>query len=221
MDAQVGRVVAALDRLGLAENTIIVFTSDHGYHMGEHGLWQKMSLFEESARVPLLIVAPGVGGKDAAAPSPVSHMDLFPTLAELCGVPAPANLQGQSLVPMLRDPQVAGRGWAITQVMRGGGPARASVTTNVGSDGERFFGYSLRTPRWRYTEWDEGRRGRELYDHDTDPRELTNLVDKAEHAQTVEQLSQQVRAAAKTTFPPSGITPEVQPGLWAPLLVEP
>jgi iduronate 2-sulfatase len=221
MDAQVGRVVAALDRLGLAENTIIVFTSDHGYHMGEHGLWQKMSLFEESARIPLLIVAPGVGARGAAAPSPVSHMDLFPTLAELCGVPAPANLQGQSLVPMLRDPQVAGRGWAITQVMRGGGPARASVTTNVGSDGERFFGYSLRTPRWRYTEWDEGRRGRELYDHDTDPRELTNLADKPEHARTVEQLAEQVRAAAKTTFPPSGITPEVQPGLWAPLLVEP
>jgi iduronate 2-sulfatase len=221
MDAQVGRVVAALDRLGLADNTIIVFTSDHGYHMGEHGLWQKMSLFEESARVPLLIVAPGVAKAGGAAKSPISHIDLFPTLAELCGVKAPENLQGQSLVPMLRDPSAAGRGWAITQVMRGGGAARASVTTNVGADGPRFFGYSLRTPRWRYTEWDEGRKGRELYDHDADPRELTNLAQRAEHARTVEELSQQVRAAATTTFPPSGKTPELLPGLWAPNLTEP
>lgn len=221
MDAQVGKVVAALDRLGLADNTIIVFTSDHGYHMGEHGLWQKMSLFEESARVPLLIVAPGVAKAGTAAKSPVSHIDLFPTLAELCGVKAPDNLQGQSLVPMLRDPNVVGRGWAITQVMRGGGPARASVTTNVGSNGPRFFGYTLRTPRWRYTEWDEGRKGRELYDHDIDPRELTNLANLPDHAKTVEELSQQLRAAAKTTFPPSGQTPEIQPGVWAPLLTEP
>lgn len=221
MDAQVGRVIAALDRLGLADNTIIVFTSDHGYHMGEHGLWQKMSLFEESSRVPLLIVAPGVAAKGVSAKSPVSHIDLFPTLAELCSVKAPPNIQGQSLVPMLKDPNVAGRGWAITQVMRGGGPARASVTTNVGSDGKRFFGYTLRTARWRYTEWDEGRKGRELYDHDSDPRELTNLAEKMEHAKTVEELSQQVRAAAKTTFPPSGETPELKPGLWAPSLIEP
>lgn len=221
MDAQVGRVIDALDRLGLADNTIIAFTSDHGYHMGEHGLWQKMSLFEESARVPLLIVAPGVAKKGTAAKSPVSLVDVFPTLAELCGVKTPDNLQGQSLVPMLRDPNVVGRGWAITQVMRGGGPNRASVTTNVGADGPRFFGYTLRTPRYRYTEWDEGKKGRELYDHDADPRELTNLANKPEHAKTVEELSQQLRAAVKTTFPPSGETPQIQPGVWAPLLIEP
>jgi iduronate 2-sulfatase len=221
MDAQVGRVVDALDRLGLADNTIIVFTSDHGYHMGEHGLSQKMSLFEESSRVPLLIVAPGVSAKGASAKSPVSHIDLFPTLAELCGVKPPANVQGQSLVPLLKDPSAAGRGWALTQVSRGGGPARAAVTTNVGAGGNRFFGYSLRTPRWRYTEWDEGKRGRELYDHDADPREITNLAGDPAHAKTVEELSQQVRAAAKKTFPPSGETPEIKPGLWAPNLTKP
>ncbi len=220
MDAQVGRVVDALDRLGLSDNTIIVFTSDHGYHLGEHGLWQKMSLFEESSRVPLLMVAPGKI-KGQAVATPVSHVDLFPTLTELCGITPPKNIQGQSLVAMLKDPAEKGRGWALTQVSRGGGQARAAVTTNVGANGNRFFGYSLRTPRWRYTEWDNGQKGRELYDHDADPRELTNLAGKPEHAATVAQLSEQMKAAVKTTFPPSGETPEIQPGLWAPLLVDP
>jgi len=221
MDAQVGRVVDALDRLGLSDNTIIVFTSDHGYHMGEHGLWQKMSLFEESARVPLLIVAPGTATAGGVAKTPVSHVDLYPTLAELCDVPAPGGLQGQSLVPILKDTNQAGRGWALTQVMRGGGPNRASVTTNISANGPRFFGYSLRVPRWRYTEWDEGRQGRELYDHDADPHELKNLADDPAYAATVAELSQRVREAAKTTFPPSGETPELKPGLWAPNLTDP
>lgn len=210
MDAQVGRVIAALDRLGLADNTIIVFTSDHGYHMGEHGLWQKMSLFEESSRVPLLIVAPGTTTPGQVAAAPVSHVDLLPTLAELCGVKTPANVQGQSLAPLLKNPASTGRGWALTQVMRGGGAGGA----------KRFFGYSLRTARWRYTEWDEGNRGRELYDHDADPHELTNLSNAPAHTTTIEELSQQLRAAVKTTFPPSGVTPEIQPGLWAPNLTD-
>jgi len=220
MDAQVGRVVNALERRGLADNTIIVFTSDHGYHMGEHGLWQKMSLFEESARVPLLLVAPGAT-KGGVAKAPVSQVDLYPTLAALCGVKTPGNLQGQSLVPLLKDPSTVGRGWALTQVMRGGGPQRASVTTNIGADGPRFFGYTLRTPRWRYTEWDEGKKGRELYDHEADPRELKNLISEPAHAKTIEALAHQLRTAVKGTFPPSGQTPELKPGLWAPNLTEP
>jgi iduronate 2-sulfatase len=221
MDAQVGKVVGALDRLGLGDNTIIVFTSDHGYHLGEHGLWQKLSLFEESSRVPLVMVAPGTSGKAQTVATPVSLVDLFPTLTELCGVTPPENLQGQSLVPMLKNPTIKGRGWALTQVSRGGGPARAAVTTNVSAGGNRFFGYSLRTPRWRYTEWDDGKKGRELYDHDADGHEITNLADKPEHAATVAQLSEQMKAAVKTTFPPSGEMPELQPGLWAPLLTDP
>jgi len=225
MDAQVGRVVDALDRLGLAENTIIVFTSDHGYHMGEHGLWQKMSLFEESARVPLLIVAPGVTPKGGVAKAPVSQVDLFQTLAELCGVEAPPKLQGQSLVPMLKDPSATGRGWALTQVSRGGGNrANAPSARNAAGAARgqrRFFGYSLRTPRWRYTEWDEGRRGRELYDHDADPRDLTNLADDPAHAETIAELSQQLREAVKESFPKSGQRPKVQGQLWMPNLTEP
>lgn len=208
MDAQVGRVVAALDRLGLADDTVIVFTSDHGYHMGEHGLWQKMSLFEESARVPMLIVAPGVSTGGSVVEAPVSQLDLYPTLAELCSVEAPQNLQGQSLVPMLADPQQPGRGWALTQVMRRGG-------------GERFFGYTLRTQRWRYTEWDEGRQGRELYDHDADPQEQTNLADRPEHAETVRELSVELRGAVAASYPDSGERPPLRPGTWAPNLTDP
>jgi choline-sulfatase len=235
MDAQVGRVVAALDRLGLAESTVIVFTSDHGYHMGEHGLWQKMSLFEESARVPLLIVAPGASKSGSVARAPVSLVDLYPTLAELCGITPPDNLQGQSLVPMLKDPAFSGRGWALTQVSRtagavGGiagkagrkaGGGKAEVKAKAGGSGARFFGYSLRTERWRYTEWNEGAHGRELYDHAADPGELTNLAGLPAHAKRVADLSRQLQSAIKTTFPASGTTPEVRDGLWAPMLVGP
>lgn len=218
MDAQVGKVIAALDRLGLAENTIIVFTSDHGYHLGEHGLWQKQSLFEESSRVPLVMVAPGKTKAGAVAASPVSHLDLYPTLTELAGVESPVKLQGQSLVPILQDANVKGRGWALTEVVRGGGIKRYGASAAVGDGGNRFLGYSLRTPRWRYTEWDEGRQGRELYDHDNDPKELTNLADKPEHAAQVAELSAQLRAAVPTTFPSDGKTPEIakEGGLWAP-----
>ncbi|MCA9194011.1 MAG: sulfatase [Planctomycetales bacterium] len=208
MDAQVGKVVDCLDRLGLSDNTIIVFTSDHGYHMGEHGLWQKMSLFEESSRVPLLIVAPGVTKPGSVAHSPVSQVDLFPTLAKLCHVDAPSNLQGQDLNPMLSNPDFNGRGWALTQVSRGNGE-------------NQFFGYTVRTERWRYTEWNEGQAGNELYDHEADVRELNNLAAQPEYAEQIEELSKLLRSAVQTTFPSSGKRPEVKEGLWAPNLTDP
>lgn len=221
MDAQAGYVLDALDRLGLKDNTIVVFTSDHGYHMGEHGLWQKQSLFEESATVPLIMAGPGIAeGKVAKAP--VGLIDLYPTLAELCQVKAPANLQGQSLAAMLKDPTVTGRGWAVSQVVHGGGFKRVGASPAAGDKGKRIFGYSLRTPRWRYTEWAEGKEGRELYDHDADPKELTNLAEKAEHAGTVKDLSSQLAGIVKTTFPPDGVTPAVkETGMWAPNLTDP
>ena len=209
MDAQVGRVLDALERLGLAKNTIVVFTSDHGYHLGEHGLWQKLSLFEESARVPLIVAAPGLGVEGGICKSPVGLVDLYPTLAGLCRVKAPDNLQGQSLVPMLKDPAVPGRGWALSQVSRGGRKQG------------RFFGYTLRTPRWRYTEWADGRQGRELYDHDSDPRELVNLADDPAQRETVARLSTQLREAIPRTFPASGQTPPIQEAVWAPNLTDP
>jgi iduronate 2-sulfatase len=146
----------------------------------------------------LLVVAPGASSPGTVVAAPVSLVDLYPTLAELCGLQPPATLQGQSLVPLLRDPGAVGRGWAVTQVVR---PGAGAVT-----------GYSLRTPRFRYTEWDEGRRGRELYDHDADPRELRNLADDPAHAADVESLSRALAAAVAGTFPADGKTPALVPG---------
>lgn len=208
MDAQVGRILNKLQELGLAENTIVVFTSDHGYHLGEHGLWQKMSLFEESARVPLIIAAPDTAKSGTVAATPVGLIDLFPTLCSLCRVAAPENLQGQDLSEILSDPTKPGRGWTISQVTRGG------MNNTV-------FGHTIRTADWRYTEWDSCRQGRELYDHRIDPQEITNLADLPAHAGTVKQLSETLQEAIRKSLPPSGVIPEVTEGSWAPNLTDP
>ncbi len=221
MDAQAGRVLGALDRLGLTDNTVVVFTSDHGYHLGEHGLWQKQSLFEESTRVPLIMAGPGVAKTGSVAGAPVGLIDLYPTLAEICGVKHPKNLQGQSLVPLLKDAGGPGRGWVISQVARGGGFKRFGASPAIGDDGPGFFGYSLRTPRWRYTEWDGGKAGRELFDHDADPKELTNLADDPAHAAQVGELSGLLHEAVKSTFPADGKTPGPRADPWAPNLTKP
>lgn len=171
MDAQVGRLLDALDRLKLTERTIVVLWGDHGYLLGEHGQWMKQSLFEESARVPLIIAAPGSKGNGQASPRIVETVDIYPTLADLAGVAAPNDLPGVSLRPLLNDPQRAWDRPAYTQVQRNGFPGR-----------------SVRTQRWRYTEWDHGRRGRELYDHDNDPREFKNLVDDPKFAEVVREM---------------------------------
>ncbi|HZL88692.1 MAG TPA: sulfatase [Pirellulaceae bacterium] len=199
MDAQLGKLLDALDRLKLADNTIVVFHSDHGYHLGEHGmLWQKQSLFEESARVPLIVAAPGMKGNGRSSPRVAELIDVYPTLAELCGLTPPEKLPGQSLAGLLADPQQARDKPALTQVFRGGGgggKARGKKAKESAKQdgGGGFAGYSLRRERWRYTEWDEGRRGVELYDHDADPQEYTNLAQDPKHAQTVKELSQRLR----------------------------
>ncbi|GAB4134484.1 MAG: sulfatase [Thermogutta sp.] len=162
MDAQVGKVLDSLDRLGLADDTVIVMTSDHGYHMHEHGLWQKRSLFEESARVPLIVAVPGMKDAGKATAGIVEMVDIYPTLVDLCGLAMPPHLDGTSMRPLLENPDHPGKPFAVTQVTRGAGK-------NV------FHGYSVRTARWRYTEWDGGARGVELYDHDNDPAEMHNL----------------------------------------------
>jgi uncharacterized sulfatase len=186
MDAQLGKLLDALDRLKLADKTILVFFSDHGYHLGEHGLWQKMSIFENSARVPLIICDPRMKTAGKACGRTVELVDLHPTLAELCGLPAPAKLDGKSLKPLLDDPQAAWDKPAITQVTRGQINPPADPAKKKTQPG--FMGYSLRTERYRYTEWDGGKRGVQLYDYQTDPQELKNLADDPQLAKVREEL---------------------------------
>jgi uncharacterized sulfatase len=171
MDAQVGVVLKALERLGLAQNTVVVFTSDHGYHLGDHGLWQKMSLFEKSARVPLVIAAPGARGNGRAASGVVELLDLYRTLADLAGLTPAAEIEGQSLRPMLDDPRATVKQRAFTKVRDG---------------------YAVRTARWRYIEWSAGAAGRQLYDMERDPSETRNLASDPAHAGDVAELSRAI-----------------------------
>ena len=182
LDANVGRLLATLDRLKLTDNTIIVFWSDHGYLLGQHGQWQKMTLFENTARVPLVFAGPGIV-KGRASARAVELLDLYPTLAELCGLAGtPGNLAGHSLKPLLKNPAAKWDHPAFTQVQRGSGD-------------KAFMGYTMRQGRWRYTEWDGGKQGAELYDEEADPTELRNLASDPRHAQTVKQLQRTLQAA--------------------------
>lgn len=171
MDAQVGKLIDAVDKLKLAEKTIIVLWSDHGYNVGQHGQWMKQSLFENSARVPLIISVPG-GTKGKASGRTVELVDIYPTLAELCGLDPKQNLQGKSLTPLLKNPSAVWNKPAYTQVRRG-----------------QIFGRSVRTERFRYTEWDGGKAGAELYDHQKDPGEFTNLAKDNNFVITVNELA--------------------------------
>ncbi len=198
VDAQVGRVLDALDRLGLAERTLVVLWSDHGYHLGEHGgIWQKRCLFEESARAPLIVRDPRAAGNGRACARVVEFVDLYPTVAERCGLRAPAELPGRSLRALLADPAAAWDGAAVTQILR---PADARLP-------EATMGRSIRTERWRYTEWNEGRAGTELYDHAADPREHRNLAARPEHAATIRELRARLAERARGTPPATPFDP--------------
>lgn len=186
MDNQVGRVLGALDRFGLSENTIVVFTSDHGYHMGEHGHYQKMTLFEDSARVPLIISVPHMKTRGQSTASLAESVDLYPTLAQLCGLPAPEYLSGVSLAPVLRNASATPRTSALTEINGG---------------------YSLRTDQFRYTEWGQsGRGGAELYDHRTDPHEMMNLADQPAYTETKASLARLLHDRIRQgSRPPRGL----------------
>ncbi|HET9486064.1 MAG TPA: sulfatase [Chryseosolibacter sp.] len=178
MDAQVGKLLDAVDELGLTHKTIIVFWSDHGYLLTEHGQWKKQSLFEEAARVPLLIAAPGAKGNGKISSRVVELVDIYPTLADLCGLRPPKYLAGESLVPLLQDPKTRWLRPAYTQVLR---------------PGDMIMGRSVRTERWRYTEWNNGEQGAELYDHKKDPFEYHNLAEHSRFVRVKEKMRSYLR----------------------------
>lgn len=175
MDAQVGKLLDVLEEEGLADNTVIVFQSDHGYHMGDHNLWQKQTLFEHVAQTPLIISVPGITKGMRATKKIVEFVDIYPTIADVCNLAnRPHDLDGKSLLPLLKDSNADWYKVAYTTTRRplyGNGWTEDNRQSIVG----RVEGRSIRTDRYRYTEWDEGAKGGELYDYQEDPHEFRNL----------------------------------------------
>ena len=186
LDAQVGRVLDELDTLGLRQKTIVVFWSDHGLHLGEHGLTRKTTAFELDAHVPLIIATPdhSPGQKTDAL---VELLDIYPTLAELCGLKPPREVQGTSLATLLDDPDGEVKPVALTQTPR---------PNYLRGKQPPVMGYSIRAKRYRYTEWRDLKTGnvqaRELYDHDNDPLETVNVAGHADRKATVVALAKQL-----------------------------
>lgn len=201
-DSYVGQLLDALELLDLADSTIVVFTSDHGFQLNEHGgLWRKTYQFEESTRVPLIVRVPGgrqagevAGGRQAGevAGGLVELVDLYPTLVELCNLPKPAHeLEGTSFRPLLDDPELPWKSAAFSESKR-----------------EGFHGRTLRTQRYRYTEWTpleatDAETERELYDLEEDPFEYENLALDPGRRAVVEELSRRLRAGWRAALPES------------------
>jgi iduronate 2-sulfatase len=207
MDTQLGKVLDALDASGVADRTIVVFLSDHGYHIGEHTLWGKTSTFELDARVPLLIHHPGIAAAGKSTSAIAELIDLFPTLNQLCQLPSPPELDGKSLVTVLQNPDQPRSSVAITQHPR---PAYYDRTpTNL----PETMGYSIRSPEGRYTEWRDWKSGqitaRELYLAADQPAETVNEAANTQHAHTLETLANLLRQIhpptphAETPKPPA------------------
>lgn len=175
MDRMVGKVLDALEAEGLADETIVIFTSDHGYHLGEHDFWAKVSLHEESAAVPLIIKVPGK--KAAVCHSLVELLDLYPTVAKLCGLAVPDRLQGKDLTPVFDDPSYEAR--------------QAAFSVNG-------KGFLLRKEDWAYLQYGkEGNRGEELFDMRADPGQFTNLAGQPAHADTLARFRALMKAKLK------------------------
>jgi uncharacterized sulfatase len=189
VDAQIGKVLDTLDRLKLTDNTVVVLFGDHGWSLGEHGQWQKQLLFEEVARVPLIIALPKAA-VTGVSPRPVELVDIYPTLADYCGLKSPTNLDGRTLRPLLENPKARWLIPAVTQQVRR-------------QDGKAIMGYSVRTEHWRYTEWDGGAAGSELYDQMTDPHEWQNLAKDSRYAKTVTDMKKLMPRTRPAEIPSS------------------
>ncbi len=181
-DAQVGRVIDELERLGLRDDTIIVLWGDHGWKLGEYGMWCKHTNFEIDTRVPMIVSSPGAKAAGRSSDALVELIDIYPTLSDLAGLPLPEHLEGTSFAPLLNDADRPWKKGAFSQYPRG-----------------KVMGRSLRTDRYRLTRWVEGDDPEavvavELYDHQSDPGENVNVADDPANAEVVEELTGRLRA---------------------------
>ena len=183
IDAQIGLLFDALKRNGLWENTVVVFTSDHGYQLGEHFMWGKVTLFEECARVPMIVRVPGRTKPSTVTEGLVELLDIYPTLADLCGLRPPEDLQGRSFANLIDDPSGKGKDQVYTVVTR--------------TKPYKTLGRSIRTDRWRYAEWGS-RAHSELYDLTNDPDEYTNLAKHPEYREVAKDMARRLKRARVT-----------------------
>jgi arylsulfatase A-like enzyme len=204
-DANVGKLLDALDSLGLTKNTIIVLWGDHGWHLGDHNLWCKHTNFEEATRAPLIISAPGI--KPSKTNSQTEHIDIFPTLCDLAGVDIPEILDGKSLVPLMKNPAASVKEYSVSQYPRSNATAE---NERLGYADANAMGYSIRTKQYRYTIWmSNGFRsnksfdkkliiGTELYDYKKDPLEIVNVASDKKYAAITKQMDAKMMAFLKS-----------------------
>jgi arylsulfatase A-like enzyme len=197
VDAQIGRVLDELDRLGLRENTVVVLWGDHGWHLGEQNLWGKMTNFEIATHVPMVISIPGQKNAGAKTEGLSEFVDIYPTLCDACGLPKPDNLEGASLIPLMDQPDRPWKTAAFSQYPR---PGHFPSEKNI-----KQMGYSMRTDRYRYTEWQDYKTGevlaRELYDYKTDPQGNVNIANKPENAELIKKFSKQLSEGWRGALP--------------------
>lgn len=172
MDAQVGRLMDELKKTGADANTIVIFMGDNGFHLGERQWWNKVTLFQRSSQIPFIVAGPNVVA-GAVCKSPIELLDIYPTLVERTGVSTAQKLSGQSIQPLLANPELPGKGYAFSMVARGK---------------SNMIGRSVKTAKWRYTEWDQGKEGVELYDTEKDPNENHDLSKNPEYKETLDKM---------------------------------
>lgn len=194
VDTLVGQLIESLDRLGLREKTIVVFLSDHGFHLGDHGAWGKKTNYDHSTRAPLIISVPDMPHQGSKCDALVEYVDIFPTLSELAGLPTPGYLEGTSLLPLLQDPQ---RPW------------KNAVFSQFPRDGQE--GFAVRDREWLYVEWrhqeTDAVSARELYHLPNDPNESVNLASRPEHQADLSRLAAKLEAGWKSALPPGFSNP--------------
>jgi choline-sulfatase len=197
IDTQIGRLLDELARLGLKDNTIIILWGDHGWKLGEHGSWCKMTNYEIDTRVPLIISAPDIENKNVQCDRLVEFVDIYPTLCELTGLKIPQDLEGISAVPLMANPNLSWKKAVFSQFLREG--------IWIAPDGIEYMGYAIRTEKYRYVEWmnweTKEKAAYELYDCESDPQENHNIAGLPETEQIVNKLSEQLKAGWRGALP--------------------